>query len=102
MNKEPYNIKFTHSFYVKCNPQEKNKNFQRFCFLFFLIKGILPSIEKTKASCKEVTMPEVVSIFFQTLKMWYYGTLNIIHFDPKSCVTLCYRIQNTNICMYHE
>lgn len=48
-------------------------------------------------------MPEVYN-FFQTLKKWYNGTLNITHFDPKSCITIMlyvYRIQ-TFVCIMNN
>lgn len=41
-------------------------------------------------------MPEGY-VFFQIIKIWYYGTLNITHFGPKSSIAFCYSIQNTNI-----
>ena len=66
---------------VKCNLQGQ-KLFSKVFSYFFLIRGILTYIE-TEALCDKVKMPDV-HIFFQTLKTWYYSTLTIIHFDPKS------------------
>ena len=98
MNEQPYNIKLPT--FLKLNVISKDKNFFPIFFIFFLIRGILTYIE-TEVLCDKVKMPDV-NIFFQTLKIWYYSTLTIIDFDPKSCVTLCYSTQNTHICMCHK